>query len=77
VGHAYSADVLLDSQDVTIEQALYTALRALEERADLALRIARRFRRNDLHERAARSEQAAEDDLRQAEVVRGLLKQIG
>jgi two-component system chemotaxis response regulator CheB len=77
VGHAYTADVLLDEQDGTIEQALYTALRALEERADLALRIARRFRRNDLVGRAERSEADAEDDLRQAEVVRGLLRQVG
>jgi two-component system chemotaxis response regulator CheB len=76
VGHAYTAEILLDSQDETIEQALYTALRALEERADLALRIARRFRRNELHERAARSEEDAEHDLRQAEVVRTLLKRI-
>jgi two-component system chemotaxis response regulator CheB len=76
VGHAYTAEILLGSQDETIEQALYTALRALEERADLSLRIARRFRRHDLLERAAHSEVNAEHDLRQADVVRALLKQV-
>jgi two-component system chemotaxis response regulator CheB len=73
VGHAYSADILLESQEGTIEQALYTALRALEERADLSRRVARRLRRNDLARRAERAEGNADNDERQAEVVRQLL----
>jgi two-component system chemotaxis response regulator CheB len=73
VGHAYSADILLESQEETIEQALYTALRALEERADLSRRFARRLRRNDLGDRARLSEEDADNDERQAEVVRRLL----
>ncbi len=40
-GHAYSAQSLLESQAETVEEALYTAVRALEERADLAERLAR------------------------------------
>lgn len=40
VGHAYSADSLLHSQRDTIEDALYTALRALEERTEISDRLA-------------------------------------
>jgi two-component system, chemotaxis family, protein-glutamate methylesterase/glutaminase len=73
VGHAYSADVLLECQEETVEQALFTALRALEERADLSRRFARRLRRNDLGRRAELAEEDAVNDERQAEVVRQLL----
>jgi two-component system chemotaxis response regulator CheB len=73
VGHAYSADVLLACQEETVEQALFTALRALEERADLSRRFARRLRRNDLGQRADLAEEDADDDERQAEIVRQLL----
>jgi two-component system chemotaxis response regulator CheB len=74
VGHAYTAESLAASQDNGIERALFTALRALEERADLSRRIARRLRRNDLHERATLADESAADDDRQAEVVRELLQ---
>ena len=39
VGHAWTASALLDQQADTLEQALWTALRALAERADLARRM--------------------------------------
>src|SRR5262249_37169886 len=39
VGHAWTAAALLDQQADTLEQALWTALRALAERADLARRM--------------------------------------
>jgi two-component system chemotaxis response regulator CheB len=74
VGHAYSADVLLECQEETVEQALYTALRALEERADLSRRFARRLRRNDLGQRAELVEEDADNDERQAEIVRQLVQ---
>jgi two-component system, chemotaxis family, protein-glutamate methylesterase/glutaminase len=73
VGHAYSADSLLASQEESVEQAFYMALRALEERADLSRRVARRLRRNDLHDRAERSEHDAARDERLAEIVRKVL----
>ena len=44
VGHAYSARHLLDEQTVHFDRALWTALRALRERADLSKRLSRRFR---------------------------------
>jgi two-component system chemotaxis response regulator CheB len=40
VGHAYSPDSLLDRHDDHVETALWTAVRALEERADLRKRMA-------------------------------------
>jgi two-component system chemotaxis response regulator CheB len=40
VGHAWSGDSLLRQQGETIEDALWTALRALEERQDVANRLA-------------------------------------
>jgi two-component system chemotaxis response regulator CheB len=39
VGHSWTAVGLLDQQAETLEQALWTALRALAERADLARRM--------------------------------------
>lgn len=36
VGHAYSVESLLEAQDDTVEHALSTALRALEERGEVA-----------------------------------------
>jgi two-component system chemotaxis response regulator CheB len=77
VGHAYTADVLLESQEDTVEQALYTALRALEERADLSRRFARRLRRNDLEQRAQLADDDARNDERQAKIVRQLLTTDG
>ena len=74
VGHAYTVDALLEQQDESAEAALWTALRALEERADLARRLARRLRRNDLAERAERAERSAEHDERHARIVRDLLR---
>jgi two-component system chemotaxis response regulator CheB len=43
-GHSWTAESLLAEQDVGIESALWAALRALEERADLADRMLRRAR---------------------------------
>jgi two-component system, chemotaxis family, protein-glutamate methylesterase/glutaminase len=40
VGHAYDADLLLGAQTEVVERALWTALRALEERAALLRRMA-------------------------------------
>jgi two-component system, chemotaxis family, protein-glutamate methylesterase/glutaminase len=73
VGHAHTAETLLDAQEEEMEQAFFTALRALEERADLSRRFARRLRRNDLLERAARAEASAANDERLADVVRNVL----
>jgi two-component system chemotaxis response regulator CheB len=44
VGHAYSAESLFAAQEDEVEQALWMALRALEEKVELAVRLERRFR---------------------------------
>ena len=43
VGHAYSPEALLDAQVDGLESALWTALRSLEEKADLLERMAERI----------------------------------
>lgn len=43
-GHAFTAESLAADEDDTLEQALYSALRALEENAALARRLALRAR---------------------------------
>jgi two-component system chemotaxis response regulator CheB len=40
VGHRYSTDAMLSAQDDSVERALWAAVRALEERAALARRLA-------------------------------------
>jgi two-component system chemotaxis response regulator CheB len=62
VGHAFTMDALVESQAESLETALWTALRALEERASLTKRVARRLRSQGLERRAeefdARSSEA-------------------
>jgi two-component system, chemotaxis family, protein-glutamate methylesterase/glutaminase len=45
VGHSYSAESLLTQQSDGLEMALWTAIRALEERASLSRRLATRMSR--------------------------------
>jgi two-component system chemotaxis response regulator CheB len=40
VGHEYDGEALLDAQDLGLEDALWAAIRALEEQAELARRVA-------------------------------------
>ena len=63
VGHAYSVASLLEEQGRSLETTLWSAVRALEERADMNRRLSRRTstpkRREDYAERANESEQHA------------------
>ncbi|MGE0158476.1 MAG: chemotaxis protein CheB [Gemmatimonadales bacterium] len=69
-GHAFSAESLVDGQSIEIEEALYSALRALEEKATVLRRLHERVGAAvsglDYETRASELDQAAE-------VVRGLL----
>jgi two-component system, chemotaxis family, protein-glutamate methylesterase/glutaminase len=73
VGHAYTSETLTTEQATAIEQALWSALRALEEQAAVRRRLAQRMRR------VGRSSSADKLDERvillegQAQSVRGLL----
>jgi two-component system chemotaxis response regulator CheB len=73
VGHAYTSDVLAADQADTIEKALWTALRALEEQAALKRRLAERARAKGNEAVAQRFEGQEVDLKRQAEQVRSLL----
>lgn len=75
VGHAYDADLLLGAHTDGVERALWSALRALEERAALLRRMARQQSINSaLASRWA--EQAAEHEAH-AQAVRSLLLDAG
>lgn len=72
-GHAYTAESLSDDQADSTENALYAAVRALEEKGRLAQAIADRSR--DQRPALAESfDQTARESVRNAEQIRGLLQ---
>jgi two-component system, chemotaxis family, protein-glutamate methylesterase/glutaminase len=73
VGHAYTSDALGAEQADTVEKALWTALRALEEQSALRHRLAERARMNGHHARAQQFEERSRDLASQAQQVRELL----
>jgi two-component system chemotaxis response regulator CheB len=72
VGHAYSEDSMMVEQGSAVETALWSALEALEERADFLNRMSARHRerRPQLHHRFAG---AADDARERAELIRRAL----
>jgi two-component system chemotaxis response regulator CheB len=70
VGHAYSGETLLQHQDERIEDVLWSAVRAFEERADLADRVAGRLRRAGLERQAQRYRARIEESIRHARQLR-------
>jgi two-component system chemotaxis response regulator CheB len=74
VGHAYSPNSLLQEQAETVEEALWVALRALEERESLAHRMTEYASARGLGTVAARFTEQAEQMGRRAAVVRRLLE---
>lgn len=72
VGHAWSPTSLLAEQAKSLEVALWTAFRALEERAALATRTAERFRSRGREGSALRFE----DQARQARERSTLIRQV-
>jgi two-component system chemotaxis response regulator CheB len=73
VGHAFSADGLLRNQGESLEAALWSAFRILQENAALARRLCERARSNnhtEVAEKFAKKSELAED---QAELIRELL----
>lgn len=73
-GHAYSIDSLLAEQSNALEEALWTALRALEENAALARRLAERAQARNYTRTAERFELQVREAERRVEVVRHLLE---
>jgi two-component system, chemotaxis family, protein-glutamate methylesterase/glutaminase len=77
VGHAWSASSLLDEHGPTLESALWTALRALEERAALGLRMAQGRITQGSPLTAARYRAMADEAHQSATLIRELITQLG
>ncbi|MBW4632393.1 MAG: chemotaxis protein CheB [Iphinoe sp. HA4291-MV1] len=72
-GHAYSAETLLAKQSDALEDALWVALRALEEKASLSRRMATRMRDRNQSLAAQRLEQEVQDTQERAAIIRDVL----
>lgn len=77
VGHAYSVETLLSEQGTAMEAALWTALRALEERASLSRGMAERMERRGQDRLAARYHGDEAETQARAEVIRRVLVEGG
>ena len=75
VGHAYTADSLSAEQNEEVESALWAAMRALEEGASLAKRLAEKAEVNKQPRVMRRFQQRAKDKKDQADVLRKLILQ--
>jgi two-component system chemotaxis response regulator CheB len=74
VGHAYTAQSLLASQADALEDAFWIALRALEESAALARRMAKRAKEREWpHSEVQYTEQAAQAE-KNARIIRDVLE---
>jgi len=73
VGHAFGADSLLHAQSGTIDDALWMALRALQERAELSTRLRKRMEQRGHGELAARYERRREEAEQAAGTIRRVL----
>ena len=74
-GHAWTSESLLVKQDAALEQALWTALRALEERADVSRRLAVRAEEGGRAWSSRTYAQRSEESQTAAETLRDLLHQ--
>jgi two-component system chemotaxis response regulator CheB len=72
VGHAYTADAVVNGQGESVETALWIALRALRERAELGDRLAERVGKAGAERSRQRFEAIAAEAREQAETIRRL-----
>jgi two-component system chemotaxis response regulator CheB len=73
VGHAFGADSLVHAQSETIDDALWVALRALQERAELSTRLHKRLGERGHQQLAARYERRRVEAEQAAGRIRELL----
>jgi len=73
VGHAYSPETMLGAQSEVLEEALWTALKTLEESARLASRLGDTERRRGHEWMAARFEEREREARERAETIRRFL----
>jgi two-component system chemotaxis response regulator CheB len=76
VGHAYGPESLDAAQLESLEQSLWAAMVALEERGDLCSKLASRFRARDLERPARHYDVQAADALRRAQIVRRAITRL-
>jgi two-component system chemotaxis response regulator CheB len=76
VGHAYTINSLVARHGDAVERALWTAYRALEKRAGLSRRVARRLADRGRADPAARFQRQADASARQAEQLKRILDVI-
>jgi two-component system chemotaxis response regulator CheB len=74
VGHAYSSQSLMESQNDSFERALWTAIRALREKADLTMKISRSFRSKENYKLADRFERNSKKSNDEAEILLSMLR---
>jgi two-component system, chemotaxis family, protein-glutamate methylesterase/glutaminase len=77
VGHAYSMDSMVAEQAIRVENALWAALRALEEKAELCRRLAERSRKRGLDRLVRRYEAAVENAELGSDAIRQVLLSDG
>ena len=73
VGHAYTAESMLEEKTEALESALYAALNTLEENALMSEGLAARARQTGQPHAAARFETRARGSREQAETIRKVL----
>lgn len=77
VGHAFTAEVLLSEQDANFDNALWRALRALEENAALSRRMAERADRAGMLDLARKYNTSSDEVEESARVIRNVLQREG
>jgi two-component system chemotaxis response regulator CheB len=73
VGHAYSVESVLAGQDEALEDALWTAMKTLEENADLSRRLAKQAKERGSDWLAHRFESKLKDVNQRIDVIRKVL----
>ena len=73
VGHALSPESMLDAQSDRLEEALWSALKTLEESARLSKRLAENERRRGHEWMSGRFDEREKDARERAEVIRRVL----
>jgi two-component system chemotaxis response regulator CheB len=76
IGHAYTARMLLEGQDESLENALWAGVRAMEERMNLLRKLAEDARSAGFNGTAEKYEERARLSLEHARVLRELLLEV-
>jgi two-component system chemotaxis response regulator CheB len=72
-GHAFTAEAMMEAQEVEAEQMLWSLLRAHQQRAALARRLAEKEKELERHDLAARLSERAKDYQADADLVERII----